>query len=372
MYENEIKIIKLSSKPMVNQEILYKINDLCKKEINWGYIFYIMLHHRVTAIVYDNLEKSGSLKYIEKHVRRAMKTECIRILEKNTLFLQEINKINTILEQKAIFFVNIKGASFLQRLYPYINYREFTDIDYLIKKEDISVVTKCLNDVGYIQGEYDFITNNIRPYSRKEIIEKIINSHECAEFVRLSNSQFFSSFIVDINYSIIWQEYYNKRDEKNKVVLSNQRDVFSINGINYFHLSNEDELIQLCCHLYSEAMFFLFDPFWKREQSDISIIKLCDILLLIKKYPINWCGVRKKAILQEVVEPVCYSLDCVERFYDDLELPFNVHQFFDCELPKETLIDKYYDKNFNVRFWECSYEDRLFDMKKKLVEINSL
>lgn len=371
MYIDERAIIKLASKPMCDSEDLSKINILCKEKIDWGYLFYIMLHHRITAIVYSNLERASSLMTIEKHVRRAMKTECIRIAEKNKLLLNEINNINDMLAKNNIYFVNIKGAILAHRLYPSTNFREFTDIDLLIKKEDAVAVSKCLNKLGYIQGQYDFNSNTIKPYTRKEIIKKAINSHESAEFVKLANSRFFSSVIVDLNYNIIWNEHYKKDGCRVDLITSNERESVSLNGIQYFHLLAEDELLQLCCHLYSEAVFFMFDPFWKRDKTDLNIIKLCDIYLLIRKCDINWDEFRTNVISKGLVEPVCYALDCVEQFYDDMEIPFDIHNFFGCKMPKERLLNKYYDKNFCAKFWNCSYEERLFNMQKKYIEVIS-
>lgn len=57
------------------------------------------------------------------------------------------------------------------------------DIDILIEQEDISSVSTLLKSMGFTQGYYDFLENNIVPLSRAEVLSRRMNRGETAPFI---------------------------------------------------------------------------------------------------------------------------------------------------------------------------------------------
>ncbi|MDR2410639.1 MAG: nucleotidyltransferase family protein [Bacteroidales bacterium] len=362
----ERDIIRICAKVKYDESDLLELKELLSYNLDWGYFLYACLHHRIIPIVYNAFEQVNGLKYIEKHVRRIMKTECIRIKEKNTILYNEICKINKCLQQNNLHVTNLKGAIVARLLYGELSFREFSDIDYLVEKKDIKAISDCLISLGYVQGEYDFTSNTIREYSRKEIIKHTMNSHECSEFVMLSNSDYCRSIIIDLNHQIIWNEFLKNKNKINIKEFFSNSISFDMDGFVGYHLSNEYQFVQLCSHLYSEAVYFCFDPFWARDKSDINLIKLCDIFLLIKQGLLNWDKILEIADRMSLNEPICYTLDCIKEFYN-IMLPFDPHTYF--KIKSNSLINKYLNESYEIMEWECSFEERIFDINKKVLEL---
>lgn len=365
----EKKIIKLASKVNLSSSELKKLYSYISTDLDWGYLLYMVVHHRITPILYNNLINADAIKNIEKHIQRILRMECLRIKEKNRVLISEMKNINEQFLSHSLEVIDLKGASISQRLYPDPSFREFTDIDYLAEKKDLSSINKCLEESGYIQGEFVFSTKTIKPYSRKEIIEKLLTSHESPEYVKLANSDYFNSIIIDVNHSLIWNEFIKTSPLSIEATGFLKRKYYETNNVKGYRLSEENELQQLCCHFYSEAVFFMFDPSWKRDKSDINIIKMYDIYLLCNHTNINWSQVKEQVQLRKIIEPVLYALCCLEKYYDDFSIPDVMESLLVGKYDKEKLIDIYYDKNFKRCYWKCTFEDRIFNISEKVREI---
>jgi len=130
-------------------------------------------------------------------------------------------------------------------------------------------------------------------------------------------------------------------------------------------MSPEYQLIQLCAHLYSEAVYFCYEDRWIRDKFDLNLIKFCDINELIIKENIDWKKLSSILKINNIKEPIYYSLSLLNKLYGN-----TVPEDFLKELNvDEKIIDIFYDKCGKETYWELNFPKRMFSIKDKVDEI---
>lgn len=356
-HKKENQFLTIAAKTFYTSEDVFFLKELVKNNIDWSYILYQCVHHRIVPIVYNVFVILHCWDKVEKGIQRIMRSECERIKQKNLFLLRELKEIYQILDGNDIMAILLKGLS-VAVLYPEIAYREFTDIDFLIKTVDIKDITLLLNKNGYIQGKYNYDEGTIRPYTREEKLKHFMTTHECSEFVKKNDEWFCSSVLIDLNYQIMWNG--GERGITDTSFFFKTAIRKNIDNCMIWGLSIECQFIQLCSHLYSEAFYWKYDPDWSRDKSDISLIKLCDIRLLILNENISWSIVKNIANELNINNSIIYSISCIEKIWEGT-LPSSVYQYFVIDFE----IINLYSYNKNVYSWNRTLEERLFNIQEK-------
>ena len=248
----------------------YNLNEniessLKRDDINWINILGYLSYHRVIGLVYSKINNIN-----------------VRLLDYPVFFssymIYEAQRIRTIEQQKNVSIISVKGTILNSILFEY-GTRASNDIDILINKKDINKVRSILNNIGFIQGKYDYKNNKIIEYSNDEINNFENNIGETAPFVKISNNPAIKTIDVDVNFSLDWKPEYNEETINNfldKRILVNNKET----GSKIYSLSNEYNFIELCMHFYKDAA--LIDLVKKRKVIDL--YKIIDIYYFIMKY----------------------------------------------------------------------------------------
>ncbi len=260
----------------------YNLNEniegsLKRDDINWINILGYLSYHRVIGLVYSKINNIN-----------------VRLLDYPVFFssymIYEAQRIRTIEQQKNVSIISdelnkndikhvfLKGTILNSILFEY-GTRASNDIDILINKKDINKVRSILNNIGFIQGKYDYKNNKIIEYSNDEINNFENNIGETAPFVKISNNPAIKTIDVDVNFSLDWKPEYNEETINNfldKRILVNNKET----GSKIYSLSNENNFIELCMHFYKDAA--LIDLVKKRKVIDL--YKIIDIYYFIMKY----------------------------------------------------------------------------------------
>lgn len=366
MLSKETKIMLHGSKIKIDKIDEEIILENISFDLNWEYFFYQTVHHRVVPLVFNSLKKMKLLNYIENNVRRAMENISKGIYQHNELVYKEISKINQNFYDNGLKVVLLKGGILAPLIYKDIGLRQFGDIDYLMEIKDIPKATEILKDFGYLQGHYDVNENKIKQVTKKERILHRMNTHEIVEFIKLNDNINCNLFMIDINFEIFWKGKNNLK----KFVFDTSDLIKNAELVFLFHapiysLRSEEQLIQLCAHLFSEAVYFCWHSNWIRDKSDLNLIKFCDIYELISSEKINWGRLAKIVVQNNIAEPIVYTLLLLKKIYD-IYIPTNFFKSLQCE---ENITEMYFDKNGEKRVWKCSFEDRMFNLKIKEREI---
>ncbi len=203
----------------------------------------------------------------------------------------EVDEINRVLKSITGPIVLLKGAAYIYSKMDSIDGRLFSDIDILLRKEDIEKAEKSLELNGWLAthlSEYD------QSYYRKWMHEIPPLKHGLRQTE------------LDVHHAILPPSARVKTDSE----LLFQRIVPVNRGQTVFRLSDEDMLLHSMSHLF-------FDGEFKRGFRDIEDIR--SLLLGYAESEGAWSELVNRALVLGLSYPCCYALVfCREWFGVDV------------------------------------------------------
>jgi len=370
MISREAEIILHSCKQKLTDEDKKIILENIDENLNWGEFLYLCVHHRVTSLVWKTLCDLNIVSRIERHVGKIMRGEYYRIKYHNECIYKEMKKINECFDDKGVKAILLKGALLSKIIYNDVALREFGDIDYLIQVDQIPAATEVLSEIGYKQGHYDEDKRRVNEVTKQEKIMHRMYSHEIVEFIKVVDNDFCNMVAADINFEIFWKGN-SKIEERNSFdtqeLFSNTTPIV-LDGSNVYMLNPEYLLIQLCAHLYSEAVYFSFNKRWARDKGDLNLIKFCDAYEVINNLNIDWDRLMEIIERNKINQSMFYVLFLLNQLFDDV-----VPQTFlnSLKVAPDT-IDIYYDENGKKMKWNMSFMERMFQIQEKYREYKKI
>jgi hypothetical protein len=184
-------------------------------------------------------------------------------------------------------------------------------------------------------------------------------SHELQEFQKLSGNKFARLVEVDVNHDILWKGNCPYKVDTRELI--SRAVPIEINGAKGYMLDYIDNIIQLSCHLYKEAVLMM----WITDLRDLKIYKFADLFMFI-------CKFRKEIDWKLLVERVkSYGLEKIIYYnFHYIGIMFNevIPAFVLDELRPEDLayLDEYGVENKEPATWEFDFFTRLFDTNRVL------
>ena len=361
----EVELLILCSKSELSGKDINQLHQLINYNLDWGKFLYWAVHHRTVPIIVKNLKAQYAMQYVESHVRKAMEqiTHCISMF--NSAYLEEMLSICKEFDRKNVSYAVLKGAALASEVYSEPGLRQFGDIDFLINPSSVTDAENILKSLGYTQGRIDVNTEKIIKTTYKENVHHRLVSHELQDFYRLSGLDECPFYNIDINFSPMWKGTNQKRRSlctadflTNTVRTSVKTGEFSILSFPY-------QLIHLCGHLYSEAVFFPVHTNWCRDKSDLNLIKFCDIRELICQHSqVNWKTLFDLACSLGCEDALYYSLATLNEIYPDTVSP-KFFSYFESGIPN---LNAFYDSKGNEVIWRMPFMERMFDIEGKKEE----
>lgn len=205
-------------------------------------------------------------------------------VQRNALFLSEFRQIMRCFHEAGINAILLKGLM-LENLYP-DGLRTFSDIDLLLKKENLPEAGKVLNLLGYLE--------NIEPRPGTVDIRKNIG------YTKKGQGQ--SPLFVEIHYRLGPCPYMDRLQPS---LLFRNAGKMKIGGMETTVLSCEDLLIHLALHVFSHI-------------PDPCIISICDIRQIAcrRGESINWELFIAKAEQYRLALPLRYAFKKTREIFD--------------------------------------------------------
>lgn len=362
----EAELVLHSSKLNISEHDRGIILEIIDDHIDWGLFLYYCCRNRVSPLVMSTFEKIKITRSIESSVYYAMKSICENAKRHNLVFYNEVTIINELFYDKGIRAVMLKGGVLAPLIYKDISLRQFNDIDYLIHVKDIPLVLEILKDNGYVQGVYDKGERKIISATKKEQMNRKLTSNEIFPHVKIDNIHGIPVHI-DINFELFWKGSLKNENkfyfETGEII--NEGKLTELSNSKIYILPPEYQVIHLCAHHYGDAMNFCWQGSWLRDKSEIALYKFCDLHELIISEKISWDKIYDISKNNKIEEPIYFSLKIVNQLFgsivpDDFLVSLNV---------KETVVDKFYDKNGKIQYWGMNLYDRIFRVEDKFLEI---
>ena len=276
--------------------------------------------HRVQFLFFRHILNDPYLDF-EKMFGKQLSAELVFLQKRYEEYINYIEKLVDIFHKHEIPYAILKGFSIINSLYTSngVIYRDFGDVDILVNKSDIDMISHSLTDMGYIQGYLDS-KYNIHMANRKDIIYWRLNSHQEQQFIKHSSYSNISPLIcckVDIN-TTIFEGGKIAVPISTEQLLKNTRPLKINENLQVSSLSYELELIQLCYHFYKDMNYKAQKDFFV----NYTLIKFCDIREYIRKYrsTIDWERFISYINTYEIGQAIYTTLFLVSLFYGDLEI----------------------------------------------------
>lgn len=337
-----------------------RLKEILEGKPDWSDVIFQMITHRTLNMFCYNLKKFGLFGIPEKEIQRLLESQWLVYGERNRCYLGHLSEVMTALKKYNVIVPILKGNLLASLVYPAIETRIFNDLDLLMKLDDVNIVTKALEEAGFIQGFYDEEKGIVVEATRKAKVLTQMVSHELQEFQKVCDNPFAKVVQVDVNHDILWKgNCPYKIDTKDLIA---RAVPVEINGVEGYMLDAIDNIIQLSCHLYKEATLMI----WITDIRDLKIYKFADLYMYIKKFytNIDWKLLVDRVKGYGIEKIVYYNFHYIEMMFGEL-VPREV---MDSLRPEDlTYLNEYGIENREPSVWKVDFFTRLFDTNRVLM-----
>jgi hypothetical protein len=241
------KLIMAAARLNPTENELLAYHELAALVTDWDYFVGIAIHSGTASLLHRNLSLIKDLNIIPKKVKLALQQIYFKTLSRNINIYEHFREIVPALSAQNIHVIALKGIFLAENLYKDIGLRHLSDIDLLVRSEEIEKAGNILISCGYSPVD----ASDKRDFSKK----KDYGFTKGEVFVELHQNIHppYESFSVNIS------EYW---DRAQKTI---------IDGQDILVLSLEDMLQHLCIHLFIHI-----------SNGKFSFINFCDIAGLLK------------------------------------------------------------------------------------------
>lgn len=282
-------------------------------DIDWEYTCRTLSFHRLNGIAWINIRNNQQSKLTKNRILSfvkgaySMQLDKARIQEKHTI------EICQSIERDGIQYAVLKGVVIAYGVYKDLGSKLSGDLDLLIHPKDIQKISLLLENLGYIQGDFDDNGKIVR-VSRRELLTRPLVSHEIFPFIKVvrGENSYIDTHSIDVHFSVDLMT----GNRTNIIVesLLHQRIRLDFHGNQIYSLSWEDHLIFLCVHFYKEATNYE----QVRSGNDLKLYKLCDIAYLLSLGLVDWGLFLAKTNKLSTEKEVYFSFSYIKALFGDI------------------------------------------------------
>mgnify|MGYP000949106666 CR=1 FL=1 len=336
-----------------------RINELIELDLDWNQILGILSFHRIAGLAYyvlnnDNIEHKRLHRPIMFGLGMTFDAFYARVSAMNHYILE----LNDILAEKSIKCAFLKGSLLSNVIYPW-GCRASSDVDILVNASDIDNVDIILRDLGYQQGEYDFVNRKVIEFNRRELVYRRMNWGEIAMYHKTINEPCAGKVSIDVNFSLDWHPYNTQNTVEeflNNIMLYKS----DISDVSIYSLQKELFLLQLCIHAHKEVNLFRM----VETMQDLELYKFIDIYTFIQLDYVKWDKFIY-LVKRYNFEKECYLVfKYIEKMFFNIKSNKTLKQLLNAFDPKEyEYMNEVYDPATpNIKYvWTNSLLDRLFN-----------
>jgi hypothetical protein len=274
--------ISLEEKNRDEIEFMLKTTD-----VDWEAVVKVSTSHYVFPAIYCNFKRADFLKYLHADLVEYMKHITNLNRDRNTQIIQQAQELNSILLEKNVRPVFLKGTgNLLEGLYKDVGERMVGDIDFIVSNEDFLKSNEILMNNGYkTKINESYLFPNFRHSPR------LIKNTRIAA-VEIHKELFIEKFPHEFNYELI-----NKKVQK-------------INNVNVLSFEHQLALSIIANQINDSGFYYKTMP----------LRNAYDVFLLSKKTS------AKAAVntLNNLTNPLnCFLAACYEVFNSVESLEYN-------------------------------------------------
>jgi len=206
-----------------------RIRALVQNQIEWSYVLRMARKHGLVPLLYQNL-KETQLDGIPEHIVDTVRDQFRTITIRNLTLTAQMLRLADLFQQNGIPAIPYKGPTLGLMAYGDVCLRQFSDLDFLIHRQQVIRVKELLLTEGY-EPEY-----HLRPAE-----ESIYLGNECEYNFYSANKR----ILVELHWDIV-QRYFSCNLDVEE--FWNHLKPVSLLGREVMTFSPEHLLLILCVH----------------------------------------------------------------------------------------------------------------------------
>jgi Uncharacterised nucleotidyltransferase len=243
-FRPEVRLLLDCARTCVDAQRASRIKSLVSEGIEWAVLIRIAHEHGVMPLLYRNLNRV-CLDEVPRPILRELREHFYANAGHNLLLTEELLKVLQLLEAHGIPCISYKGPVLATAIYDNVTFREFSDLDILVRERDYKVA-----QLLFIAQEYRLTKEFEYESTLVDATGKItVDLHK-----RMTARQ----FSCPLNF-----EYLSGRLQR-----------IAVDGTDVSTLSPEDTLLMLAIQITKDTGSRYFQ-----------LAKICDMAELLRAYP---------------------------------------------------------------------------------------
>ncbi len=242
---------------------------------NWATLLSEGSRHRIAPLLYSKIKLADAESIFPKDVVRKLQKKYLATAYRNTVLFHQLNELIARLNNQDIPVILLKGAHLAEYLYKDISLRPMSDLDILVREEDLSEAVQIAFNAGY----QFFCDNN----PEKEKANKDYDYGIMPDFIHFQALLHPETKCMLEIHCFISSESSPFKIPPSEIWQSAQPSVLNENAV--FLLAPEDLIIHLCLHAAYDHLF------------DFGLSAFYDISITIKHYgeKIDWQEISRRS-----------------------------------------------------------------------------
>ena len=299
----------------MDEDITHKAKEILNDCRDWDYIVESSTRHRISPLLYWNLSRIDKGKDVPAEVLAKLRILYYKNAARNLFLYGELSRVLKAFKDVGIDVIVLKGAFLAETVYKNIGLRSMSDIDILVRKEDLQQAKKKMSEL-----KYTFINDNY-----PEVFEEQFGC-ELEYFKKVDNIN-----LKGVNFELHWELMPMQKCIKLEISrIWRNAQTASIANIDVLAMRHEDLLLYLCVHL--------------KKHGFIGLRWFCDISEIVKCYNLNWKYIVESAKRYKIGILVYYVL-------------YFTRELVDCPIPADVL-DKLRPRRFKMKLFESIINPR--------------
>jgi hypothetical protein len=144
----EVELVLSLTRPRIGPEIAARIAELLGEGVNWEYVRDFAWRHRLLPLLHNRLSKLYP-NALPDDLRKEFQHNAQGISQHNLLLTGELVALNRALSARGIPSLPFKGPMLAYTLYGNLAVRPFSDLDVLVRRDDVLRVGEILEAQGF-------------------------------------------------------------------------------------------------------------------------------------------------------------------------------------------------------------------------------
>jgi len=122
-------------------------------DLNWSVLLEKAQREGVSAVLFHNITKHHLENLVPQESYKSLSNQYYTNLKRNLSIIGELREVLATLQEAAIPCIVLKGIALAERVYPNIAMRGMSDVDLMVRKEDLFRVDDRLSSLGYLSRD---------------------------------------------------------------------------------------------------------------------------------------------------------------------------------------------------------------------------